>query len=293
MSGVKNRKAIAAITVAAVIAVAAVVAVCLNFSSDSDIFTVSQAGIEDDSQITLISHRGMSALAPENTLEAAEKSAENGYSHIEFDVRRTLDGVWVLMHDSDIKRTTSGKGEVSSLTYKQLLSHLIDEDVEKFGYIAVPTLEQMLDLCAEKELTPVIEIKQDSTDYMLELLNVISAKRTGEFTVISFNREQLEVIHELLNSGKVVLEKNSIDLYWLTDELGGDTLETARSNKEIGVSFNGNKKIKAEQVEVFSAEDIKLATWTINSPKVMSKLYSFGIRTFTTDLATNNPKTEG
>lgn len=294
MTGVKNKKVLILIA-AAVVAAAAAVAVIFLVNSDTGLFTVSQAGIDDASQVTLISHRGMVELAPENTLEAAEKSAENGFSYVEFDIRRTLDGVWVLMHDADIERTTTGEGEVSSLTYKQLLAHTVDEGncVEEYERITVPTLEQMLELCAEKNLTPVIEIKQNSTEYMSELLNLIATKRSGSFMMISFDREQMQTVYDLLNSGKTVLDKNTIELFWLTSDLEQATLETAMTNKEIGVSFNGNKKITEEQIDAFKNQGIELATWTINKPKVMQKLYSFGIRTFTTDAATYNSLQEG
>lgn len=292
MAFIKNKKIIIAI---AVVVAAVAAAICIKVIGDNTLYTVSKAGIEDNSAITLISHRGMSMLAPENTLEAAEKSAENGYGYVEFDVRRSLDGVWVLMHDSDIKRTTQGKGEVSSLTYKQLLANRIDEgkNLRDYEPVTIPTLKEMLELCAANNLTPVIEIKQSGTEHLWELLQTISSKCNGNFMIISFNREQIETIHSILNSGKIALNKESISLFWLTSDLKEETLQTALSNTDIGVSFNGNEKIKKEQIDSFTSHGIELATWTINKPRVMKKLYSYGIRTFTTDTITNNPTEEG
>jgi glycerophosphoryl diester phosphodiesterase len=47
----------------------------------------------------IVAHRGASAEAPENTLEAFERAIEVGADMIEFDVRRARDGRLVISHD--------------------------------------------------------------------------------------------------------------------------------------------------------------------------------------------------
>jgi glycerophosphoryl diester phosphodiesterase len=47
----------------------------------------------------LIAHRGLSALAPENTLEAFDLALERGFHHFETDVQLTRDGAAVVLHD--------------------------------------------------------------------------------------------------------------------------------------------------------------------------------------------------
>ena len=122
----KKKKII--LSVCIIIAVAVAAALIVNHFVSAKVSTLADAGIQQADEITLISHRGMNVLAPENSLEAADKSAGYGYTHIEFDIRQTKDGVWVLMHDEDIKRTTDGKGKVSELTYKQILGCNIDKN---------------------------------------------------------------------------------------------------------------------------------------------------------------------
>ena len=58
---------------------------------------------KDRERITLVAHRGYSAQAPENTIPSITKAAEYGFDYVEIDIRQTKDGVWVLMHDEDIK----------------------------------------------------------------------------------------------------------------------------------------------------------------------------------------------
>lgn len=55
-------------------------------------------------------HRGASAYAPENTLEAIELALRMGADGIELDVHRTRDGKLVVIHDETVDRTSNGSG---------------------------------------------------------------------------------------------------------------------------------------------------------------------------------------
>ncbi len=55
-------------------------------------------------------HRGASAWAPENTLEAFREAVEAGARGLEFDVHMALDGEIVVLHDPNVDRTTDGSG---------------------------------------------------------------------------------------------------------------------------------------------------------------------------------------
>lgn len=54
----------------------------------------------------LIAHRGDSAHAPENTLEAAQRARDEGADAWELDVQLSRDGVPVVLHDRSLMRTT-------------------------------------------------------------------------------------------------------------------------------------------------------------------------------------------
>lgn len=285
---VLNKKFKKGLVVTGIVMLVAIIALIIGLAVGKNrIRELSAADISDNSTVTLISHRGLNKLAPENTLEAAVKSAEYGYGYVEFDIRRTKDGVWVLMHDEDIDRMTDGEGKVSDLTYKQIISCRIDEGKnlkDALSYvITVPTLEQMLTLCSEKSLKPVIEIKDGGTEHIPELLSFIAARRNTGMMIISFDREQIEYISSFINSGKTTFITENIELYWLTNNLDGETLETAAKTPEIGVSFNGNKAGTQKEIDAFTEKGIKLACWTIDSPSKLEKLYERGITTFTTN----------
>ena len=53
----------------------------------------------------MIAHRTLPRDAPENSIEGIRRAAELGADAVELDVRRTLDGVPILMHDRTPWRT--------------------------------------------------------------------------------------------------------------------------------------------------------------------------------------------
>jgi len=67
----------------------------------------------------LISHRGLSSAAPENTFAALEAAYDAGLRIIEVDVQMTADNVPMLLHDSSIDRTSDGSGSIKKLTFEQ------------------------------------------------------------------------------------------------------------------------------------------------------------------------------
>jgi len=103
-------------------------------------------------------HRGDSHNCYENTMEAFEAGRAAGSDMIETDVRMTLDGVLVLMHDEKVLRTTGQPGEIRSMTYEEV-SKLNAGDV--FQPASVPTLDEFLRWAAPYEnLWLNIELKE-------------------------------------------------------------------------------------------------------------------------------------
>jgi glycerophosphoryl diester phosphodiesterase len=58
----------------------------------------------------VLGHRGAGIHAPENILAAIRCAAELGLQWVEFDVRQSLDGTLMLMHDETLERTTNRHG---------------------------------------------------------------------------------------------------------------------------------------------------------------------------------------
>ncbi len=123
-----------------------------------------------------VAHRGASAYAPENTLEAFELAIAQGADVIELDVRLTRDGELVVMHDAFVERTTNGRGEVRLMTLDEIL--VLDAGYwfgETWRGTRVPTLREVLERLADRALVDV-ELKDGVS---LELLHSLETPQTG------------------------------------------------------------------------------------------------------------------
>ena len=68
----------------------------------------------------VIAHRGARCRAPENTLAAFAAAHEDGATWIETDVKITMDGMPILMHDDKLERTTNGHGAVADTSWAEI-----------------------------------------------------------------------------------------------------------------------------------------------------------------------------
>lgn len=67
-----------------------------------------------------IAHRGAGLLAPENTLAAFRLGAQHGYRMFECDAKLSADGVVLLLHDTELDRTSNGLGRAADQTWAAL-----------------------------------------------------------------------------------------------------------------------------------------------------------------------------
>jgi glycerophosphoryl diester phosphodiesterase len=67
-----------------------------------------------------IAHRGAGRLAPENTLAAFQCGFQHGFRMFECDVKLSQDEVLFLLHDTDLDRTTNGRGVAGQQTWQAL-----------------------------------------------------------------------------------------------------------------------------------------------------------------------------
>jgi glycerophosphoryl diester phosphodiesterase len=72
-------------------------------------------------KLGIVAHRGANHLAPENTMAAAQKCVDLDVDYVEIDVRMSKDGIFYILHDRTLDRTTNGTGAI-----KDRLSFYID-----------------------------------------------------------------------------------------------------------------------------------------------------------------------
>lgn len=225
----------------------------------------------------MIAHRGYNAQAPENTIPAFQKAAEYGFDTIEFDVHQTSDGVWVVAHDENIKSVTDKKGKISAYTYYDLVTATINEgaNLKNYDGLKIPTLEQVLRVCLECNLKPMIEIKTYKDEGIKTLLESIDKYGfTESCSVISFDFKALELVRK---------ENPDIKLYYLTSDLDDKISEERLKDPSIGISFNGSKAGNEDKVKDFIEAGVPLACWTIDDGETMQKYFKLGVTTFVTN----------
>lgn len=98
----------------------------------------------------LIAHRGASAYAPENTLEAYRLAIRQGADYVEQDLHITKDGVLVCAHDPALERTTN----VAEVFPDRFKEEVVKGKPLRRWYIHDFTLEELKRLDAGSSLAP-------------------------------------------------------------------------------------------------------------------------------------------
>jgi glycerophosphoryl diester phosphodiesterase len=229
----------------------------------------------------MIAHTGYSAVAPGNTIPAYIAAGESDFWGAECDIQRTKDGVWVLMHDDTVDRTTDGTGKVTELTYAEILEFNVDDgnNIEKYPGLKVPRFEDYLDVCKEYGLHPVIEVKPNADPaYMEELTAILSSREEKDmFYVICFNRELCVRIKELMPSLRV---------YYLIgfENVFQEDIDFAVSNHLDGMDIH--VFLPDDYVNAVTASGLDVFVWTIDDLDNAERFYKLGVNAITTNSLT-------
>ncbi len=151
--------------------------------------------------LAVIAHRGGPAGgdASEGTIEAFEMSIEAGADWLEFDVRRTADGVLVVLHDETVDRTTSRTGRISDLSLAEA------QALDAGGGARIPTVEAVVGLAKQAGIPILPEIKDGPGHPGLtgQLVDLLRAKGYLDRSVIqAFEPETLEELRRLAPDAK-------------------------------------------------------------------------------------------
>lgn len=220
-------------------------------------------------------HRGASAHAPENTLEAFELARTAGADGIELDVRLDRDGNVVVFHDADLKRLCGRPGSIEELT-------AAERKELRVGGAAVPTLEEVFHVVGDIEINVEIKANQPGRNAALVEATANVIRRSGRaeqvlvssfdpFSLLQFYRHLPDVALALLFHREQALP---IRKGWLGRAIGATVLHPEHT------------LCTAERVKVWHTSGRPVNAWTVDDPLELRRLDELGVDgVFTNDPA--------
>ncbi|NWK55077.1 glycerophosphodiester phosphodiesterase family protein [Verrucomicrobiaceae bacterium N1E253] len=149
--------------------------------------------------VLVVAHRAAWKKAPENSIQSILDAIAMRVDMIEVDVRKTKDGRFVLMHDSTINRTTTGKGKVSQYTLAELREFRLKHQ-GKASDQRIPTLEEALAVCKGKIL-----VNLDKIHSHLAEINPILEKTGTASQVVLKGGHSMEKVDQMLGKDRKVI----------------------------------------------------------------------------------------
>ncbi len=229
-----------------------------------------------------ISHRGESADAPENTLEAFALGRERKTCGCECDVHLTLDNKMVVCHDNTTERMGGVPYSVEWTTAAELQSvNVSGKHKDKYPDTRIPFLEDAL-----KEIGPgrkfYIELKTYSPR-LVEMVRDELAKGvlTAEQTVlISFSFDACVYAKKLMPQYQVL---------WLTGDEVPTTEELIAKIKAgniDGVDLHFKARHTApEAVKMMHDAGLYVAVWTVDEVEDAKTMIAAGVDAITSNCA--------
>ena len=235
----------------------------------------------------VVAHRGASAQAPENTMEAYRLGVEAGADAIELDVHLSQDGELAVIHDDTLDRTTDRTGSVSGFSMAALRrfdagARFTDASgATPFAGrgLTIPTLPEVLDWLPD-DVGLVVEIKaRAAVPAVVEALRGRSVREEGRATVISFDEAAIEEAHALdpsLATGYLLVPGQPLEpaLRWATEH-GHAAVHPYEG--DLGMD-------PAPALAQAMAYGRQLGCYVVNDPDRMKHLAVFGLWGFVTDV---------
>jgi glycerophosphoryl diester phosphodiesterase len=259
----------------------------------------SASGLPAQGMLTInrpvvIAHRGFSHLAPENTLVSFRLAIAAGTNLVELDVRETKDGQLIVFHDRELDRTTDARHRwrkkhipVSARTAAEIQT--LDAGSwfdEQYAGTQVPLLAQTLDAMKSSTLT-LIERKSGDPLTLLKLLR--NKALLAHVIVQSFDWAFLRQLHEL--EPELIIAALGPPERLLNGKRRRSILRKLTAQGVMAAQKTGakvvvwNQQISKRAVRLAHSRGLKVWAYTIDHPKVASRLLKLGVN----GLITNNP----
>lgn len=220
----------------------------------------------------VLAHRGASAIAHENTIEAFRVAANAGADGVELDLRLTADDVMVVHHDPQI----DGFGPIWSASFSDL----------RAARPHVPTLDDAYEACGQMLVN--IEIKNDPAERgfdptyrVAELLAAWIAVNEAHNRVLvsSFDRDTIGAVKEhspAIQTGQLVA-RGAIIPEWMESAVddGHEWILPHRRYLKRGPGI----------IDAAHQAGLRIGVWTVDSARWLRRFAEDGVDA----VVTNDP----
>lgn len=237
----------------------------------------------------VVAHRGASGYAPENTLAAVDAAYALGTDWVENDVQRSSDGVLVVLHDTDLKRTTNveevfpdrAPWAVKDFTAAELAK--LDAGSwfgARFTGARLPTLTQFLSRLERNRQKLLLEIKSPQTYPGIERDIVRVLRKAGwldrshvrnRLVIQSFGADSIKKVHAL---------RPDVTTGFLGTPAVADLPSFAAFTDQINPSYttiDADYVAAVQQLKGAHGKRLRVNTWTVNDAANAVKVRDLGV----------------
>ena len=235
--------------------------------------------------VWIVAHRGASAYAPENTLNAFQLAWQLGADAIEGDFRITADGQIVCIHDASTQRLARENLPIETTNYTRLREVNIGHSFQADAAAAhIPLLSEVMNTVPiGKKL--FIELKSGPriVTPLIEALNA-SDLAVEQLILITFNADVLEAIQQSaphFATGLIVKFHTT-----LNGRLVPNLETTLAKAKKLGcdhLHVGAEPWLPQDLGEQTNAHGLQLHTWTVDSSELCDAMRQLGVQSITTN----------
>ncbi len=232
---------------------------------------------EYDRNVEVTAHRGASFLYPENTMSAFRGAKELGTDWIELDVQQTKDHQLIVLHDTNLKRTTGVSKNTWEVTYEEIK----DLDAGSFFHTQyqserIPLLEEVFIFAKENHIKLNIELKPTGkeVDFEKQVVDLIRKYQLENSCVVTSQ------VYEVLE--KVKQYYQAIQTVYVMSFAYGDIL-SLKAADSFSIEASSITKTLVENIH---AEGKEIYAWTVNTEESIQKMIQLNVDNIITDQIT-------
>lgn len=210
----------------------------------------------------VIAHRGASAFAPENTMEAFRLAERLGATMFECDVQLTADGVPIIFHDESLRRMTNLRGNVADTPWSMIQALTFK----------IPTLSLLLDWLETTSIQMNLELKCAPAP-VTALLQLRPQSLQDRILLSSFNFHSLQAARFTLPKMKIALliDRDNFKTFGI---VGISHL----FNELKAFSIHCDKRLLSpKNIAAFQVISPNLLAFTVNNRTEAERLYEQGV----------------